>query len=186
MKQAPSPSHSLPVEFAGGRLRRLQPADLACFQAYRGSPGLGRYQGWSPMPDDEAATFLARMHDKPLLAPAQWIQLGIADAASDDLIGDIGIYLSDDGVRGEIGFTLAHAAQGRGIATAAVREALRLMFAHTAIREVIGTTDVRNAASARLLQRLGFRLREQRDGECRGEPCVERVYALPRPAADEG
>lgn len=183
MKDNAPAMQALPVEFPGGRLRRLRPADLACFQAYRGSPGLGRYQGWTPMPDDEAATFLARMHDKPLLAPAQWIQLGIADAGNDDLVGDIGIYLSDDGQRGEIGFTLAPHAQGKGIATAAVGAAVRLMFAATAIREVIGNADARNAASARLLARVGFAFREEREADCRGEACIEHVYVLQRPGA---
>ena len=45
--QSPTNSH-LPREFHGGCLRRLRHSDLNAFQAYRGIPGLGRYQGWSP------------------------------------------------------------------------------------------------------------------------------------------
>jgi aminoglycoside 6'-N-acetyltransferase len=174
---------ALPVEFDGGRLRRLRADDLACFQAYRAIPELGRYQGWTPMSAADAATFLARMQDKPLLEGGQWLQLGIGDAASDDLVGDIGIYLADDGLRAEIGFTLAPAAQGRGIATAAVGAAVALVFAKTGVREVAGIADRRNTASVRLLQRVGFERRESRQGESRGEPCTEDVFVLRRGAA---
>lgn len=172
--------HLLPVEFPGGRLRRLRPDDLACFQAYRALPELRRYQGWTPMPEADAADFLARMHRKPLLAPSQWLQLGIGEQASDALIGDIGIYLADGGERCEIGYTLAPWAQGRGIATAAVGAVVRVLFAGTAVREVIGVTDCRNEASARLLRRVGFIHRETREVTTGSEPCTEMVFALMR------
>lgn len=168
----------LPREFAGGRLRRLRPADLAAFQAYRALPELGRYQGWSPMDDAEALAFLSEMDAAPLFAPGLWVQLGIAEAASDGLVGDVGVHLSDDGLTGEVGFTLAPASQGRGIATAAVRQALQLLAARTQVVQVLGITDSRNAASIRLLERLGFEQREQRQLVFRGEPCCEWVYAL--------
>ena len=35
-------------------LRRLEPADLPDFQAYRQDEDLGRFQGWVPTPDSEA------------------------------------------------------------------------------------------------------------------------------------
>jgi ribosomal-protein-alanine N-acetyltransferase len=168
----------LPREFPGGRLRRLRPADLATFQAYRALPELGRYQGWSPMADAEALAFLSEMSEAPLFAPGRWVQLGIAAAASDGLVGDIGIHLSDDGFTGEIGFTLAPASQGRGIATAAVRQALQVLVASTAVAQVLGITDGRNAASIRLLERLGFAPRESRELVFRGERCREQIYAL--------
>jgi RimJ/RimL family protein N-acetyltransferase len=170
----------LPLEFAGGRLRRLRPDDLASFQAYRADPSLRRFQGWSPMSDADALDFLSRMHDKPLLAPGQWLQLGIGAADDDELIGDIALYLSDDGIRSHIGFTLAPATQGRGIATAAVDAAVRLLFANTGQREVVGLADSRNLASTRLLDRAGFAFHEQRESFSHDGPCTVRVYVRRR------
>lgn len=170
----------LPRGFPGGRLRRLRPTDLAAFQAYRSIPELGRYQGWLPLDDSKALEFLTVMNAAPLFAPGQWIQLGIAEAESDSLIGDIGIHLSNDGLTGEIGFTLEPASQGRGIAAAAVHQALQVLFASTEVEHVLGITDSRNAASVRLLERLGFQHRESRNIVFRGEPCSEEVYVLPR------
>jgi RimJ/RimL family protein N-acetyltransferase len=161
-------------------LRRLRPADLDAFQAYRAIPELGRYQGWSPMTDPEALEFLSRMNEAPMFTPGEWLQLGIADRDSDELIGDIGIHLSEDGDTAELGFTLHPDAQGRGIATAAVREALQLLFDATSAKQVLGITDSRNEASIRLLERVGFRYQEARDIVFRGEPCCEKIYALAR------
>jgi aminoglycoside 6'-N-acetyltransferase len=170
----------LPREFLGGRIRRLHPGDLAAFQAYRAVPGLGRFQGWSPMAESAALAFLEEMNTAPLFVPGAWIQLGIEAPPNGPLVGDIGLFLAADGRHAEIGFTLAPAAQGRGIATAAVAEAVRLVFVATGARRVFGITDSRNRPSARLLERVGFRRQEDRSAVFRGEPCTEQVYALSR------
>jgi RimJ/RimL family protein N-acetyltransferase len=163
-------------------LRRLAAADLAAFQAYRGDPDVGRYQGWTVLSDHEARAFLAEMSAAPLFRPGHWIQLGIADPRSLALLGDVGLFLSDDATQAEVGFTLARAAQGRGVATAAVREALRLVFERTSVQRVVGITDARNLASVRVLERLGMRRQAERRAPFRGEPCAEYVYVLAREA----
>jgi RimJ/RimL family protein N-acetyltransferase len=170
----------LPREFPGGRLRRLHRRDRAAFQVYRSLPELGRYQGWSPMSDAEAHEFLDEMHRVPLFTPGRWVQLGIATRESDELVGDVGLYLSEDGTSGEVGFTLEPSSQGRGVAALAVREALQLLFSATSITRVLGITDERNVPSIRLLERVGFERIASRQVVFRGEPCTERVYALPR------
>ena len=170
----------LPRALPGGLLRRLRTGDLAAFQAYRSIPELGRYQGWTPMSEAEAAAFLAEMSEAPLFTPGDWVQLGIAQPESGQLIGDIGIFLSADGLTGELGFTLAPGAQGRGTATAAVRQALQIVFGLTSVKQVLGVTDSRNVASIRLLERVGFRHHESRNAVFRGQPCGEEVYVLPR------
>src|SRR5574337_1478726 len=170
----------LPREFQGGRLRRLHPRDRAAFQAYRSLTELGRFQGWSPMSDAEAHEFLDEMHRAPLFIPGQWVHLGIATPESDELVGDIGLYLSEDGTSGEVGFTLEPSSQGRGVAALAVREALQLLFSATGVIRVLGITDERNLPSIKLLEHVGFEFIESRQVLFRGELCTERVYALPR------
>lgn len=170
----------LPRSFPGGQLRRLRTGDLTAFQAYRSVPELGRFQGWSPLSDAEATAFLAEMSDPPLFVPGHWVQIGIAEPEGDQLVGDIGIFLAADGLTGEIGFTLAPTAQGRGVATAAVRQALQVFFGATGVRQVLGVADSRNTASLRLLERVGFLHQESRSAVFRGEPCCEEVYVLSR------
>jgi aminoglycoside 6'-N-acetyltransferase len=158
----------------------MRTSDLAAFQAYRSIPELGRFQGWSPLSETEALSFLGEMSEARLFTAGNWVQLGIADHADGHLIGDIGVFVSADGLTGEIGFTLAPAAQGRGIAAAAVREVLQLLFDVTGVMRVLGVTDRRNGRSIRVLERVGFRHCESRSAVFRGEPCVEDVYAIAR------
>lgn len=98
-------------------------------------------------------------------------------------LGDIGICVADDETTAEIGFTLEPAAQGRGIATAAIREAIHLLFAATKVQQVIGITDDRNLASIRLLERIGFHCQEKRRAVFRGEKCSEKIYLFTRNGA---
>lgn len=162
-------------------LRRLAADDVAAFQAYRHDPELARYQGWSPMSDEEARAFLVAMTGAALLDPGSWTQIGIAEPASRRLIGDIGVCLAPDGRCAEIGFTLARHAQGRGVATEAVRAAIGLIFDSSGtVDRVIAVTDARNHASVRLLERVGMQRSQTRDAVFRGEPCVEHVYAVAR------
>ncbi|MEZ0385799.1 MAG: GNAT family N-acetyltransferase [Verrucomicrobium sp.] len=176
-----SPNETLlPQGFPGGQLRRLRHSDLTAFRAYRAIPELGRFQVWSPMSEAEALEFLSEMNEALPFTPGEWIQLGIAEPESDQLIGDIGLFLSEDGFTGRVGFTLTPSAQGRGIATSAVRQALRIFFRATSARHVEGITDSRNAASIRLLERIGFRHHETHTAVFRGEACAEKTYLLPR------
>ena len=130
------------------------------------------------MSDEEATAFLVEMSSAPLPDPGNWTQIGIAEPGSGRLIGDIGVFIDQDSRYAEVGFTLAHRAQGRGVATAAVREAISLIFAATGVDRVIGITDARNAASIRLLERVGMRRTETTNAVFRGEQCIEYVYAV--------
>lgn len=172
----------LPRAGEGVLLRRLGVGDLAVFQAYRGDAELGRYQGWSPMSAAKAAAFLDEMSAAPLFRPGEWAQIGIAEPSGSRLLGDIGLFLAEDGREAEIGFTLARAAQGRGLATAAVREALRLVFESVPVLRVVGITDARNLASIRLLERVGMARRDTREAVFREETCIEHVYVAQRDA----
>lgn len=179
------PGHEpLPRLLAGITLRRLAPEDLDAFQAYRNDPELGRYQGWSPMPDAQASSFLAAMRDATLFRPGAWTQIGIAGARDGQLVGDIGVILAHDGRHAEIGFTLGRPWQRRGLATRAVSGAIALVWEQTAARRILAITDARNLPSIRLLERLGMHRCEVRSAVFRGESCEEFVFALAREDRD--
>ena len=110
----------------------------------------------------------------------EWSQIGIADALSLDLIGDIGLLLAPDGVDAEIGFTLMPNAQRRGLGTTAVREAINLVFQVTDAKRVLGKTDARNLPSIRLLERVGMHRTGSGAAILRGETCLEHTYAISR------
>jgi RimJ/RimL family protein N-acetyltransferase len=81
---------------------------------------------------------------------------------------------------GEIGFVFDPTAQGRGYATEASRPFLRVAFEDFGFHRVIGRTEARNVASARVLEKLGMR-REAHLVEnewVKGEWQSELVYAM--------
>jgi RimJ/RimL family protein N-acetyltransferase len=171
----------LPRSVGCAVLRRLAVADLQEFQAYRNDPMIARYQSESGKTDAEARAFLLRMNTAPLLQPGAWSQIGIADLDSLALMGDIGLLLAADRENAELGIRLNRASQGRGIATAAAREAIKLVFEQTDAARVLGIADARNLPSIRMLQRVGMRMQETREAVYRDEACIDHVYAISRP-----
>ena len=165
----------LPRLSGGIVLRRLAVTDLANFQSYRHDPELGRFQGWVATPDEEARKFLSYMNQAALLQPGTWCQIGIADTSL-ELIGDIGLILSSDAQQADIGFTLRRQSQGLGLATAAVKEAIALVFESCKATKVVGIADTRNVSSIHLLERVGMHKMETRSTRSRGKWCTEVVY----------
>ncbi len=129
------------------------------------------------MPDAEAEQFLKGM----TFRPGEWYQLGIADRETDILLGDIGLFVRTPLDDAEIGFTMSREAQGRGLATEAVGEALRMLFEIGTLQRIGAVSDSRNEASIRLLQRVGMSWTGALQSICRGEACVEYVYEILRP-----
>ena len=109
------------------RLRNLRSADLPDFAAYRADPNVARFQGFDPYTEAEAADFIAEQAVAAVPAvPGSWVQLAIARADDDQLLGDCALHRYAHEPRfGELGITLAPRWQGQGYARDAVRGLLR-------------------------------------------------------------
>jgi RimJ/RimL family protein N-acetyltransferase len=162
-------------------VRALRVSDLGRFHAYRADEALARFQGWTPMTVDEARAFLQATSAVTGLIAGDWIQLGVAEASTDQLIGDLGLFLAQDGRWAEVGFTLDPNSQGQGHATRAVLTAVDLVLASSAAAEIRAVTDARNDACIGVLQRAGFQFALQQQAVFKGEACTELVYVY-RPA----
>lgn len=136
-------------------LRRFTPEDAEAFAAYRSDPDVARYQSWdAPLPLAEAQKTVEGFADGDPMRPG-WFQYAVdLDGV---LIGDIGLNLHENLMQAELGFTLAPEYQGQGYATEAVRGLLDQLFVERNLHRVSAECDARNTASARLLERLGFR-----------------------------
>lgn len=137
-------------------LRRFTPADLEPLLGVFGDPEVMRYVGAERRPLDRpaVAALMAR-------AEAQWQRQGfgllaIVERETGRLIGEGGLQPLEQGPDIETGYTLARAAWGRGYATEAARAILRWGFAGLGLHRVVAVADPANAASLRVLDRVGM------------------------------
>jgi RimJ/RimL family protein N-acetyltransferase len=138
-------------------LRRFRPADAETLAAYRSDPEVARYQSWdAPYPLSKARYAIESMAAADPAQPG-WFQYAVELTAERALIGDVGVNLHDNLRQAEIGYTLAPAFQGHGYATEAVRAVLDHLFRVRGLHRVSAECDARNVASARVLERTGFR-----------------------------
>jgi RimJ/RimL family protein N-acetyltransferase len=139
-------------------LRRLRQADLSGFCRYRSDPGVARYQDWTSFPEEEGRRFFVQQAALHPDVPGTWFQMAIELTGAGALIGDCGIHsLPDQPLHAEIGITLAPEHQGKGYATEAVRCLLDYVFGKLEKHRVTAICDARNAAAARVLERVGMR-----------------------------
>ena len=83
---------------------------------------------------------------------------------------------------GAIGYMILTPFWSRGIGTEAVRQICGIAFRELALKRIIGEVFPENLASARVLEKNGFRLEETKVGAVvKGGTAVDvRVYRLPR------
>ena len=127
------------------------------FYSYRSDPEVCRYQGFDVFDEQMARRFIAEQSQMPMMAVGEWVNIGVEDRETGRLLGDVAVHqLAKNDQLVELGYTIHPAEQGRGIATEALRVLLTELFMHHAIHKVVAEVDVRNEASYRLLERLGF------------------------------
>lgn len=160
----------VPAELRTERLllRRWRPADAAPLHDAL-APSVAHLQPWipwavaEPAPVPELEARLARFAES-IAARREW-QWGIFTADTGALLGGISLHPRDAQARVpfdaadrvEIGYWLRVGATGQGYATEAVRAVLAAARALPHVSHVEIRCDVRNAPSAAIPRRLGFR-----------------------------
>jgi len=173
----------LPIRTARLVLRPWRPrdaGDLAAFGAMFGDPGVVRYLTSEVLGPVEAAAKLADRRPE-LTGELDWMNLAVEVAASGEVVGDAGLAWTSDGHRqAEIGYSFAGAHHGHGYATEAASSLVDLAFTTLGAHRVCGRLDARNAASGRVLERLGMRREAHlvQNEWVKGEWTDEVVYAV--------
>jgi len=163
-------------------LRPFSPDDLDAVHAIHSRADVTRYLYWQPRTVDEVREQLAVRAKRPSLeAEGDTLALAVVVRESGTLIGEvILVWRSREHGQGEIGFVFHPDHHGRGYAGEAAVVMLRLGFDGLGLHRIIGRCDGRNAASARLMERLGMRREAHfRENEIvKGEWSDEYVYAM--------
>jgi RimJ/RimL family protein N-acetyltransferase len=145
-------------------LRELRDEDAPAVHAYASDPEVVRYLDWGPNTAQDTAQFLdtARAARHPV--PRTLYHLAIVHRPTGHLIGGCRIEIrSAARESGDLGYVLDRQAWGHGFATEATRALLAFGFRRLALHRIWATCDVRNAASMRVLEKIGM----QREGRLR-------------------
>ncbi len=135
-------------------LRNLEDTDAESFYAYRCLPEVCRFQSFRPVGMGDAHAFIASLAPHPGVE-GTWFQFAVCLKESGALIGDAGVHFIDH-ISAEIGFTLDPRFQGQGYAHEAVEAAVSYLFHQHKKERIFAVVDRANAASVRLLIKLGM------------------------------
>lgn len=139
-------------------IRNLKLSDLSSFHVYRSNPAVTKYQGFDVMTVEQAENFIKDHSTKHFGKAGEWVQYGIENNVTKQLIGDCAIKLDSNDTRiAEIGITISHLEQKKGFAKEALLGILTLLFNTKEIHRVIEIVDAENIAAINLLKSIGFR-----------------------------
>lgn len=136
-------------------LRPPEPTDAAAIFAYASEPAATRYMIWP------TATDIDDTHDFLDDVAAGWAEgddfcYAVTDRDSGRLYGAASCQFDSHGA--EIGYILAPAVWGQGMATEAAATIVEAAWDNDDLYRIWATCDVDNPASARVLEKLGFAL----------------------------
>ena len=139
-------------------VRHLKLLDLTDFHIYRSNPEVTKYQGFDVMTIEQAQEFIKNNSKKHFGKAGEWVQYGIENKETKQLIGDCAIKLDQYDTRiAEIGITISHFEQKKGYAKEVMIGILAFLFDTKEIHRVVETVDAENIASINLLKSTGFK-----------------------------
>jgi RimJ/RimL family protein N-acetyltransferase len=137
-------------------LRPFIPADVEAIHPVYSDPEVMRHVGDGPVAGREETArvvgeYIAQQERQGF---SFW---AVVERDSGTVIGDAGLYpLDGRGPEVELGYTLGRAWWGHGYATEAARALLDAAFGELGLDEVVAVADPANAASIRVLDKLGM------------------------------
>ena len=138
-------------------IRHLKLSDLTDFHIYRSNPEVTKYQGFDVMTIEQAKQFINDNSTKQFGNAGEWVQYGIENIESRQLIGDCAIKLDQYDTRiAEIGITISNLEQKKGFAKEVLLGILTFLFDKKEIHRVVEIVDAENIASINLLKSTGF------------------------------
>lgn len=139
-------------------IRHLKLSDLTDFHIYRSNPEVTKYQGFDVMTIEQAEQFINDNATKHFGNAGEWVQYGIENIETGQLIGDCAIKLDQYDTRiAEIGITISNFEQKKGFAKEVLLGILSFLFDKKEIHRVVEIVDTENIASVNLLKSTGFK-----------------------------
>jgi RimJ/RimL family protein N-acetyltransferase len=148
-----------PIETERLLLRPYDAGDFDDLFAMHSREDVVQYLYWAVRDREQVAAMLERRQTKNVLErEGDALILAVELKETGRVIGDVLLHwLSEEHRQGEIGFIFHPDYQGQGYATEAALMMLRIGFDELDLHRIAGRCGAENAASARLMERLGMR-----------------------------
>jgi RimJ/RimL family protein N-acetyltransferase len=171
-----------PLETERLVLRPFEEGDLDALYAMQSDVETARWLYNEPRTLDETRELLQlKLASAQFTEEGRWLNAAVVARETGEFVGDVSLrWLSEAHKTGELGFMVHPGQQGRGYATEAAHRLVSYGFEGMGFHRVIGRAEARNAASTRVLEKLGMR-REAHLVEnewVKGEWQSEVVYAI--------
>jgi RimJ/RimL family protein N-acetyltransferase len=171
-----------PIETSRLRLRPFVAGDFDALFSYQSRDDVTRYLLWGARSRDEVRHGLElKIAATAIHSEGDFLAVAAESASTGEIVGDIVLgFESEEHLQGEIGYIVHPDHQGLGYATEMARPLLRIAFEDLGLHRVTGALDARNAASARVLEKLGMRREAHlvENAFVKGEWQSELIYAI--------
>jgi ribosomal-protein-alanine N-acetyltransferase len=162
-------------------LRPFAPGDVADALAYRNDHEFARFLRHLPQPYTlrDAQAFVALNIAEPWdLSPV------FAVVLRRRVVGTVNLEVDPPARSAMLGYAIARACWGQGIAVEAARAVVAWAFATFDVTSIWASTDLRNLRSQQVMRKLGMQYEASAAGDGldrEGQPFEEVRYRLPRP-----
>ncbi len=160
-------------------LADMDPDEAGALYGYRALPEVYQYQSWFPEDIADAEQFILKHSVNSRGEVGRWKQFGIYLIESNEMAGDCGYHRLSE-TEAEIGYSISPGFQRQGLGCETVGTLIKYLFNKKGIENIVARTDPDNIPSSKLLEKLGFRVKEhlKKSIEIRGEMKDDLVFEL--------
>lgn len=133
-------------------LRPIIVSDVSALKKWMSDKSIYTYWGKGPSKAEMNPELLFEKQERP----AKSFHLGIAEKNSNEVIGDLWVYLIENDRMAQVAIRLSKEKHGKGYGTEALSAMTRFCFENTELQRLWTQVDVRNTGSVKMLEKCGY------------------------------
>ena len=133
-------------------LRPMIVSDVSALKKWMPDKSIYTYWGKGPSKTEMNPELLFEKPERPTKS----FHLGIAEKDSNEVIGDLWVYLIENDRMAQVAIRLSKEKHGQGYGTEALSAMTRFCFENTELQRLWTQVDVRNTGSAKMLEKCGY------------------------------
>jgi RimJ/RimL family protein N-acetyltransferase len=138
-------------------LRPVRPDDVGPLFERRNDPRVAELQAWQiPYARERAEAIITDILAMDGPVDGQWFMSTVVEAASDEVVGDLVLHLTNESRTAEVGYSMATQHWGQGYAAEALEAFVAWILEALPVTRLTGMLHPDNRASAMVLERTGF------------------------------